>query len=197
MKRFTHIFSLFCAIILIGLSANAQFSAVNTSLGLKGGILSARFAEQDNSQQALGFRVGGFLTYSIIREFGVGIEVNYARKGSKFDGVDENVALNYVEIPLLAQYFFEGDGFRPKVMVGPYYGYLLNAKQGDKELTNYAEQDYGFLAGVGLHKSLGGGKWLYLDARYTHGLAEIITGSGRTNRDVSLNVGISFPLQTD
>lgn len=197
MKNLLLTISLFSTLVFTGLNVSAQFSAANTSIGIKGGLLSAQFAGQDNSQQAIGFRVGGFITYSIVREFGVGLEVNYARKGSNFANSDNNVALNYIEIPLLAQYFFGDEGFRPKIILGPYYGHLLSAKQGDKELSNYAEQDYGVLAGVGFHKSLGGGKWLYFDARYTHGLAEIVSGSSRTNRDVSVNVGISIPLVTD
>lgn len=174
------------------LSFQLTTHAQNTSIGIKGGLLGSNFSTSATDDFALGFRAGVFLTHSIVRDFGVGIEANYARKGSPFN--QENLKLNYVEIPLLAHYFFGKGSFRPKVFVGPYYGYLLSAQLGNEDRQGYEQNDYGVLGGVGFHQSLGDGKWLYVDARYTHGLAAVVNGGDATNRDVSINVGISFPL---
>lgn len=168
----------------------------NTSIGLKAGPNLATIAERGADQRALGFRVGGFLTYSIVREFGVGAELNLARKGVGGNGNANNLTLDYLEIPVMAHYFLLNEGpLRPKIMAGGYYGHLLQAKQGEQEFDSFEDQDYGLLAGIGLHYSLGNRQWLYVDLRYTHGLAEILLNTSQANRDLSLNVGISFPLE--
>lgn len=168
-------------------------SAQNTSIGAKLGLLSANTATQTAGNQVAGFRAGGFLTHSISQEFGIGGELNLARKGARLTP-NQSLRLDYLEVPIFAQYFFGEGGLRPKVIAGPYFARLLQAKSGEQSLNNYAQDDYGFLLGIGFHQRLGNSRWLYADLRYTHGLAELRPGSDQFNRDLSLNVGISFPL---
>ena len=186
MKRIFILIPIITSLSLFTNKANAQ----NTSIGVKAGLLSAQIANHSSNDQMIGFRAGAFITHSIVSDFGVGAEVNYARKGT---GSNQNIQLNYLEIPVMAHYFFGKGSFRPKVFLGGYYARLINAKQGEQLLNGYADADYGLLAGLGFHKSIGQSRWLYGDVRYTYGLAEI-KPTNQANRDLSLNVGVSFPL---
>ncbi|MEO0894894.1 MAG: porin family protein [Bacteroidota bacterium] len=183
-------YSLFIPIFLLSV---VNLSAQNTSIGLKAGFLQSSISNFGNEEAKTGFRVGAMLTYSINKDFGLGAEANFARKGG-VDNADRSINLDYLEIPLFAQYFFGSGSFRPKVMLGPYYALLLQAQREGQELTSYEDQDYGLLLGLGFHKSLGGGKWLYVDGRYSFGIANIVANTERTLSDFSLNAGISFPL---
>jgi hypothetical protein len=172
-----------------------QGMAQNTSIGLKASAGGASLGSDAPESLVPAFRLGGFLTYSVSSDFGVGAELNYARKGATPRGTNLATHLNYVEVPLLAHYFYGKKGFRTKFFAGPYFGYLLSAKRGEQELNNYEQQDYGFQAGVGLHKSLGKRRWLYADLRYSHGLTAVKANTEQANRDLSLHLGVSFPLE--
>ena len=180
-----------CLLILFAF-ADTTLPAQNTSIGLKLGGLQS-FSPANTGSNAIGFRLGGFLTYSIASDYGVSGELNFVRKGYRTNG-EQRVSLDYLEIPLMGYYFFGKGGFRPKLMVGPYFAYALSAKQGGQTLNNAAETDYGIVLGAGFHKSVGGGRWLNVDLRYSHGLEQALPSPEYANRDLALNVGLSFPL---
>lgn len=189
MRQFL-ILTTFCLYLALSYT---QTHAQNTSIGIKAAPLWSHISNQNNGESMIGLRFGGFLTHSISTEFGVGGELNFARKGG-ISGSDQALNLDYVEVPLLAHYFFGKGGFRPKVIAGPYFGYLLQAKRDGKVMDNYNQEDYGIMLGIGFHQRLGNKRWLYADLRYGHGLAEILPNSEQSNRDISLNIGVSFPL---
>lgn len=187
--------------IIISLSSAVfvfhSLTAQNTSVGLKVGANNATIAELGGASSRLGFRGGAFLTYSITREFGVTGEINYAIKGANTGG-DQTIALNYVEVPILAQYFFVNKGpFRPKVIAGPYGALLLNATRGGSETNQYGDRDFGAVLGLGFHQRIGKKRWLNVDVRYSYGLADIRENTTQANRGLSLNAGISFPIELD
>lgn len=188
MKFFPKRAILFSVLLFTFYLINAQ----NTSMGFKLGLANTHVANL-GADARLGFRGGAFLTYSISRDFGITGEVNYAVKGASV-GNNSNLALNYVEIPLLAQYFLGGTAFRPKVMVGPYYSFLLSETTGGTETNRYAEQDYGAVVGLGFHQRLGQKRWINADIRYNYGLAPIRGNSEQANRGLSINAGVSFPI---
>ncbi len=177
-----------CFILMLTQTANAQ----PTSIGIKAGPAWTQFGK-GSGEAVLGFRAGGFLTYSISQDYGVSGELNVARKGQT-NTLEQRLALDYLEVPLMAYYFFGKGDFRVKAMVGPYVAYLLQAKRNDLAINSFNNTDYGAILGLGFHQSLGNRKWLNADIRYTHGLAEISQTGDLSNRDLSINLGISFPL---
>lgn len=181
----------FLVSVFLSLLIGPGLLAQNTSIGLKAGPLWSSISNT-NGSTAIGLRAGAFLTYSISQDFGICGELNYARKGQTQQN-GQRLRLDYVEVPLMAHYFFGKGDCRPKVMIGPYFGYLLQAKRNEQTLSGYAQSDYGAVVGLGFHKRLGKSRWLYADVRYQHGLTPI-AGSDQANRDVSLNIGVSFPF---
>lgn len=169
------------------------------SIGLKGGLNFANFAGDNvNTDSRTGINFGAFGTYSVKETFGITAEINYAQKGAKTS--NSKLSINYLEIPVHLSYFFGKGKVRPKLMAGPYLGFLMNselqvgnAKVNAKDIYN--NTDFGLNLGGGLHYDLGDAKWLYLDARYGLGLADVTKASGNVyNRVFSINVGISFGL---
>ncbi|WP_448518302.1 porin family protein [Rhodoflexus sp.] len=169
------------------------------SVGLRGGVNFANLSAENTSfDSRTGINFGAFLTYSVKETFGITGEINYAQKGARTSASKLNI--NYVEIPLHFTYFFGKGNLRPKLMAGPYVGFLMNS---EIEIANttvnakdlYNSTDFGASLGAGLHYSLGDGKWFYFDGRYGLGLSDITKARGDVyNRVFSLNVGISFGL---
>ncbi|MCS6967968.1 MAG: porin family protein [Cytophagales bacterium] len=194
MKRLVGILALF-----FGILAKCYSQSTPISVGLRGGVSFSNFAgENVNTDARTGINFGAFLTYSTDYNFGVTGEVNYAQKGAKTANSKLNV--NYLEIPIHLTYFFGKGGFRPKIMAGPYVGFLMNseleinnAKVNVKDL--YKSEDFGLSVGGGFHLDIGDAKWFYLDGRYGIGLADVTKAGGNVyNRVFSINIGISFGL---
>ncbi|MEM9936328.1 MAG: porin family protein [Bacteroidota bacterium] len=180
-------------LLLTLIFSTSKMAAQNTSVGFKGGPALTGISNLEGASGKLGGRVGGFITYSVSRSFGIGGEVNLVRKGFQA-GNGDHIHLDYVEVPLLAQFFFGRGGFRPKIIVGPYGAYLLQATADGEALDAYQSQDYGAVLGAGFHQRVGGRKWLYFDVRYGYGIAEVQERMDYANRDISVSVGLSFPL---
>lgn len=192
-------YSLFLVLLF---SLSSSFSlAQNTSIGIKGGLNLADLAYENDQETQLkpGLLIGGFVTYSTDSGFGFGAELNYAMRGTVLNN-DRNLNLNYLELPLYVKYFFgqPGEKLRPKVMVGPSVGLLLAADaEGTDVSDNFETTDVGIMLAGGFNYSLGGGKWLNADLRYTYGITNINaieSGQSVFNRNLALTLGISFPL---
>ncbi|GAB4119011.1 MAG: porin family protein [Thermoflexibacter sp.] len=206
-RLFTTIF-----VVIISLPVLGQGEGT-ISLGLRGGLNTSNFAGNiggaagENRFKA-GINFGAFGTYSIQENWGITAEVNYSPKGtvtSQF--ARSNIKLNYLDIPVYVNYFFGqgGDKLRTKVFLGPYIDFLMTAKQnlGGIEVDvkdRYNNLDLGLLLGAGLHYKISesGGNWLILDVRYGIGFSDIakpgLGTSNITNRALSFNLGISFPI---
>ncbi len=182
----------FCFLLLFSLTTLSSF-AQNTSIGIKLGPAITGLSDFESGRVKMGARVGGFLTYSVSQRFGIGGEVNLVRKGAVSRN-GEQISLDYVEVPLLAKFFFGKGGFRPKVFVGPYGGYLMQAQVNEEKQDNYLTEDYGVIIGAGFHQRLRKRKWFYFDIRYGYGLADILPGTTYSNRDIAVSMGVSFPL---
>lgn len=185
--------------LFVGAASLVYAQSSPISVGLKGGLNFANLSGDNvNTDSRTGINFGAFLTYSVKETFGVTGEINYAQKGAR--DANSNLNLNYLEVPVHFSYFFGKGNFRPKLMVGPYMGFLMNSEieiRGNRTNVKdfYNETDFGLSLGGGLHYGLGDAKWLYLDARYGLGLADISKASGNVyNRVFSINVGISFGL---
>jgi Outer membrane protein beta-barrel domain len=94
--------------------------------------------------------IGIFMEYQLSNNFSIQPEINYDGQGGQRNGLQpitnselppnpngpyyyadfKNVSiLNYLEIPVLLKYAFGGESIRFQVNLGPYVGFLLNAKE--------------------------------------------------------------------
>lgn len=148
-------------------------SAQTTHFGLKAGANVARITEPDGADFAskVGVHFGGLAHIHVSQHFAVQPEIVYSMQGTEIDNSDYKLKLNYVNVPVLAQYMFK-EGFR--LQTGPQIGFLTSAKTTVNGTTidqkdNYKTVDVSWAFGAGYLFPQGFG----IDARYNLGLTDI------------------------
>lgn len=195
------------AILALLCVCSTLLKAQNLSFGPTVGVNFANLSGFNSLESKAGLSTGLFLNYSTQSHFGIGAQVLYSELGAKFKNSDEEINLDYVQIPVLATYYFGSKQttglWRPKVFAGPYVGFLTSAqnqKGGDLNQGGayYNKTDVGLTLGAGVNYALSQKMWLNLDARYGLGLTDVMKGQAQTvaNRAFSVNFGLSFPLGT-
>jgi len=118
-------------------------------------------------------------------------------KGTKEDGGDGKIKLNYIEIPVLLKFkpAMEGN-FKPAIFAGPAVGFLMSAKADDGEeeedIKDFTKSiDFGIAFGAGFMYMMENGGGITFDARYTMGMGTI--DDTEDDADVK-NANISFML---
>jgi hypothetical protein len=197
MKKKLIIFTFLVAIHNLSFSQKKNVS-VGPIIGLNYSKVSANFG----SAFKPGFVVGLFLNYSTKTNFGFNGSLLYAQLGGNVKNSDNYIRLSYLQLPVNVVYYF-GHGlkqgsFRPKIFVGPYIGYLIDAKSpgftNEQTLAEMNDIDFGVNIGTGFNLAIGGQKWLNVDLKYGHGLTDVRKIVPYQNRNLSLNAGISFAL---
>ncbi len=149
----------------------AIVTAQQTHFGIKAGVNLASVAidNGDDYNSKVGLHIGGLAHIHISQHFALQPELIYSMQGGKDD--DTKLKLNYINIPLLAQYMTL-DGFR--LQTGPQIGFLTSAKSetGDVEINvkdDLSSVDFSWTFGAGYLFPSGFG----IDARYNHGISNI------------------------
>ncbi|WP_052354189.1 porin family protein [Flectobacillus major] len=196
------------AILALFVCTSQLVKAQNVSFGPTIGVNSAKISETGATSKT-GLSAGVFFNYSSVKSFGLGAQILYSQLGSDFtpgSGV-EQVNLNYIQVPVLATYYFGSSqttgSWRPKLFAGPYVGFLLNATNrngGDANPSDlyYKSSDFGLAFGGGVNYYISKKTWLNLDIKYGLGITDIkkSTTASASNRAFSVNLGVSFPLGT-
>lgn len=192
------------SVICITVNAQSKFS-----LGPTAGVGASWLKNPSKSDGKLAANAGLSLVYSATPHFGIGLDAKYSFEGEKtsLGTIKQTIDLNYLRLPLKAIYFFNdyGDRLRPKVFVGPSFGFLAGGKTKTDFGSSVSEVpsknlyntfDFGVTAGAGLNYRLVKNTWFNLDANYNHGITDIdkIANSKSRNRNVMLNVGVNFGL---
>ncbi|MEA5458434.1 porin family protein [Arcicella sp. LKC2W] len=179
--------------------------AQNLSFGPMAGVNFSTLSGTENTKSKTGLLAGAFLNYSSKNWFGLGVQVLYNQAGASLVTPVESVNLNYLQIPILATYYF-GEGnktgsFRPKLFAGPHVNFLLNAQNKDGNDLNpegkfYKNSDLGLTFGGGFNYALAEKTWLNFDVRYGLGLTNIAQQGNIDimNRGLGFTLGVSFPL---
>lgn len=183
---------------------NNQKVSRSTKLGMNTGV---SFTYCTNQHWAF----GADLKYSM-----EGNKINYTlffsgTGGSIFNAVAviQRYKVEYVRLPLKTIYFFgkNGQKLRPKLYAGPSFGFLLSAKTkfdgqglGSSETDlkdSFKGFDFGLLIGAGFNYQISKVTSLNLDLGYTNGFMNVYKdnfSSSACNRNLSLNVGVAFPI---
>jgi hypothetical protein len=184
-------FLAFVMSVLISTAATAQHHHPN--IGIKGGLNLYNLDGNGKSNVKSGLHLGLLSHIHLTNQFAFQPEILYSMQGTKYDGSDNSLNLDYINIPLLFQYMFD-NGFR--IQAGPQVGFLVNAKAKTGNTTVNVKDGYNSLD-LGL--SIGGsyvypGTGFGIDARYNHGLSNIYESStfNATNRGVQLGVFYLF-----
>jgi len=171
--------------------------------------------KQYESFNKVGVQAGIELNYSL-KFFSITIQPNFRRQifayRNEYVWTDENPNntlqlnyyqqqyLDYIDIPLLLKFEYPTESVRPFILIGGYYGWLVDANKsvevtgvdrasgsdryfekeaisvGAKEL--YADYSAGLIGGIGLNYDLGNIR-LTFDATYRYGMNNISSKSNR------------------
>lgn len=155
--------------------------------------------------------IGGKLVYSFISNWGLSADVRFSGEGQTIGEDKDNKIVaraNYIRIPLQALYFFGkfGDEFRPKVSIGPSFGFLVggqNKRYDDGDVINKTKTknvaegfDFGVMVAAGFNYRLAKSTWLNADLGYYNGLVNVPKNGDGKNRSIGINIGITLPVGT-
>lgn len=208
------ILSMMVLAALTATKTNAQVKD-NLSLGPIGGFghswMSGNNGPGNERKFEPSLNVGGRLVYSATPKIGFGLDATFRTEGGKFESstLENRVNLNYIRLDPKVFYFFGkyGQAFRPKIGVGPSFGFLVGGKDVTKNATAVTEEfnskdiykgfDFGLSALLGFNYRLKNKTWLNVDASYNHGLTNVVKnniGDAFHNRSLFLNVGVTFGI---
>jgi Outer membrane protein beta-barrel domain len=191
--------------IVSAISYSKAIAQENVSFGPIVGVNFARLTgNQLYSDWKTGASAGFFINYSGESRLGINGQLLYTRIGGESPNGASKGHLDYLQIPIMGTYYLNGRGnaFRPKLMLGPYIGFLLKATNESGVSINpeggnrpYKGVDAGAAMGAGFNYAIGRKVWLNADLRYNLGLTQVMnTISDVHNRSWGINVGLSFPL---
>lgn len=178
-------------------------AAQELSGGVLGGLGFASFANADyDTNRRIALRAGGFAVMKLSSSWGGRVEAAYAMKGVEAGGGAVTVALDYIEVPVLAEYWIGTGGTVPVIFTGPAVGFKVVSKlQGDGGSLDYGDSvpdvDFGWVLGGGLETSFGDLPVL-LDARYTRGFRSVFDfgpdDSDSDDKNSVISVGVAVTL---
>ena len=182
---------IFCAVSAIFLVVTSAFSQ-NTHFGIKAGVnaSSVKVSDGEDYDSKTGFHVGGLAHIHISRHFAVQPELVFSTQGGQDDGEDFKLKLNYINVPILAQYMFDA-GFR--LQTGPQLGFLTGAetKSGDVEVDvddQIQSFDFSWTFGGSYLSRSGFG----VDVRYNLGISNISDINGFEAKNRVFQVGVFY-----
>jgi hypothetical protein len=202
---------LFAAVLVLVAAGLVPESAAaqGVSAGLKGGALFSsipKFGDRLDDEglgdlfdvgERIGFTGGGFLTLSLLPGFAIQPEVLFVQKGSTLSiaGFDTTLALDYIDIPVLARLSVGGGGAKVYFFGGPSFNFNVSAEadnEGDFEddlAENIEKSEIGAVVGLGVEI----GKFL-VEGRWIEGLTNVSKDSDATlrNRAFAVMAGIRF-----
>lgn len=172
---------------------------------------------------AIQYRTGIHAEWRFARRFSLGLEGAYAQKGNQDNDIeytDENGNLllgakarsvfRYFEQTTLLKYRFSSQKIRPYAMLGTSIGYLTGGKtkllnfkvdgidqttlEQDLPIGQYNRTDFALLGGGGVEITAGKRGFLFAEARYQHGLTDILKAEpvALRNRSLSFTAGYAF-----
>jgi hypothetical protein len=159
------------------------------------------------------YNIGAKIVYSIQNHWGLSADLKYSSEGGSFkeDNNEDNKVIyraSYIRVPIQGVYFFNdyGDKCRPKISLGPSFGFFVGgdsktevggetaAEVDSKDL--FKGFDFGLNAAVGTNVRLSPATWLNADVNYYHGLTNVHEAGNNDwkNRGLGLNVGVLFGI---
>jgi Outer membrane protein beta-barrel domain len=199
------ILSLSALLLVITLAASAQSaSKPGIHLGIKADANLTKIDGQSyNNGFNLNYSLGAYLKIQFTRRFGLQPEVNFAQSTStvsnKFSDIyntilnpnyDKTVRLNYLEIPILANFGITNHLF---IQVGPQYGILINDHENlvDNGKNAFTNGDFSMVGGLWLELPM----HINIHARYLVGLNNINNlGNQDQWKSQAIQLGVGFTL---
>lgn len=178
-----------------------------TRIGPMVGIVNSSFRgdDADDAGSRTSFLAGGFVWFPLSRQFALEPELLYVKKGAEttIEDVTGTLAIDYIEIPLLAQIRFPSQSVTPYILIGPAFsfraGCRLSIESGDAELSTdcgdadvgISDTDFSLIGGLGLEVQN-----FMVSLRYDHGLSQLPSEgeADAYNRAIAITFGYAFRL---
>lgn len=204
MKRLIKLFS--AGILMLGAvsTVNAQTNdSFTPKFGVKGGVNFATVSgdDFDSPDSRTSFHVGLLAEFPMTEMFSIQAEALYSGQGFESDvdgelfGGDGKVEyqLDYINVPVLAKVYIL-DGL--SIEAGPQFGFKVNeeidaeanADDGDLNLDEAEDFDFGVAAGLTFETSMG----LFATGRYTQGFTDIVNDRDVKNSVFQIGIGYKF-----
>ena len=183
-------FNLIMTIALL-LTAGMTYAQQPVNIGIKGGLnLYTLGGDNDEaSETKAGFHLGLLGHIHMAEHFALQPEVVFSAQGTKNENNDDELDLNYINVPVMFQYMFD-NGFR--LQAGPQVGFLVTAEsEGDDVKDNLNGVDFS----VGLGASYISASGFGLDARYNHGLTNINENEDNDLFNRGFQLGVFYQFQ--
>ena len=195
--------------VLIASVADSQYA-----IELQGGTNIANLSNPGHLDQSatwttrVGFVGEALTTFKISDEWNLQTGLRFIQKGTKANYIfNSTVTINYVELPIYAQY--QLTNFFPRIFVvaGPAFSYLTNAyTQGtssiygsysNSSIEQFQSYDISFDAGLSLRNPITEHVSIVGSALYSNGFVKIdkIPDSNEKTRDVRIAIGLAYMFQ--
>ncbi|MFV0238085.1 MAG: porin family protein [Flavobacteriales bacterium] len=188
----------FMFVVGLGLSINAQEKG-DIEYGGQIGLNLANVSGADyDVDPKIGFNVGAFADFYINDRWSIKPKVIYDKKGFAYSDGKSNVdvKLNYVTVPVTANYHFGGTR-RWYLNAGGYAGFLVGAKSEDQDVKDFLNgTDFGLAFGIGHKFPISDNVKLFVEYESQVGLVNIFKDDpdSANNARGSLNAGVVFLL---
>ncbi len=189
----------------LGVGVGAQGGLLLSSRTYAGGVLNR------DVSNVTGFTFGVPVEIVMLGPFALQPELNYLRRGVKFDYVNgatititEEQRLNYVELPILLKVGITGERFVAALVAGPSFGYAVSGTETirttvanivttteEDPFDNFKRRDIVGIVGAQAGIPFGSGK-LIADARYRFGISNLMDNNQSVNVEEVKSKGFSL-----
>jgi hypothetical protein len=189
-------------VLIISLSMLSSLAHAQLAVGGKAGVNIANLAANqpigaEIQESKIGFNVGAVGSLGIGSSgklFGVG-ELNFNQKGGK-NGVSGTNSLGYLELTALLRYtigFGEKVPFKLFFNAGPYFG-IKTGRKADIAAYNSNIAEFGLSGGGGIMVPVGNGN-IFVEARYSFAVTNLVPQTFERNRVTSISIGYLYTLK--
>ena len=175
--------------MMLSASMNAQNEVGQISIAPTVGLNISNVTDWNDTKSKAGLAVGAVAEYGVAEKVGVSAGLMFSMQGCGWKGYDDKTKLNYLNIPILANYYVY-KGLAVKAGVQP--GILLSAKEGDKDIKDDVK---GFDLSIPVGASYEYQNFV-LDARYNIGVTKANKNGDKSNKNsvFQITLGYKFKL---
>jgi hypothetical protein len=151
------------------------------------GINLATMTKTTDSKMRVGLAAGLEFEYGVAENFGLSAGVLYSMQGVKSKTADVTMKLDYINIPVLANYYIV-KGLAIKAGIQP--GFNVQKKIGDEKITDGVKSFY-LSVPMGLSYEFSN---VVLDARYNLGLTKAFKEGDSKHSYFTITLGYRIPF---
>ena len=171
------------------LTASAQAEVGTLTLKPLVGMNLAKITEGENKMK-VGVAAGAELEYMLSDNASISAGAIYSMQGCKIKNSDAKYNLDYINIPILANYYV-AKGFAVKAGIQPAFKVKSEAKEDGVSVDLEGFKSFDFSIPVGLSYEVSD---FVIDARYNWGISKVLEGFDSKNTVFQFTVGYKFAL---